>query len=125
MTDAYARIDKLSRQIHHHNERYHRDDAPEIPDADFDALVVELRALEAEHPDLIRSDSPTQGVGNSGLAMFEPVEHRVRMMSLDNAFTLDDVHEWGSRVDRRLDGEASVQAYACELKFDGLAMSLR
>jgi DNA ligase (NAD+) len=125
VTDAYARIDKLSRQIHHHNERYHRDDAPEIPDADFDALLVELRALEAEHPDLIRSDSPTQGVGNSGLAMFEPVEHRVRMMSLDNAFTLDDVHEWGSRVDRRLDGEASVQAYACELKFDGLAMSLR
>lgn len=125
MSDAASRIDQLAQQIRHHNERYHRDDAPEIPDAEFDELFVELRALEADNPALIKADSPTQAVGNLGLSMFEPVEHRVRMMSLDNAFSLDDVREWGSRVDRRLDGEATVQAYACELKFDGLAMSLR
>ena len=124
MTDDPAvRIADLRTRIAHHNERYHTLDAPEISDADYDDLVRELRTLEAEHPDLITADSPTQQVGGAIGATFEPVVHDVAMMSLDNAMDADELHAWAERVVRRLDGAAPT--YVCELKFDGLAMSLR
>ena len=121
--DPAARIDDLRSQITHHNERYHTLDDPEISDADYDDLVRELRALEAEHPDLITPDSPTQQVGGAVVTTFEPVEHAVAMMSLDNAMDADELRAWADRVVKGLDGAAPT--YVCELKFDGLAMSLR
>ena len=121
--DPAARIAELSDLIRHHNERYYTAE-PEIPDADYDALMAELRALEADHPDLVAADSPTHSVGTAPSTAFSPVVHTVRMMSLDNAFDLDELRAWAARLDRRLDG-ATIGAYACEPKFDGLAISLR
>ena len=121
--DDSGRIDELRALIRHHDERYHTLDDPEISDADYDALVRELRALEAEHPDLVTPDSPTQKVGGAISATFEPVEHHVPMMSLDNAMDADELRSWAERVVKGLDGETPT--FVCELKFDGLAMSLR
>ncbi|MEP4651607.1 MAG: NAD-dependent DNA ligase LigA [Ilumatobacter sp.] len=118
-----VRIDDLRTQIAHHNERYHTLDDPEISDADYDALVRELRELEADNPDLITPDSPTQQVGGAISATFEPVQHEVPMMSLDNAMDRDELRSWADRVVKGLDG--STPRFVCELKFDGLAMSLR
>ena len=108
----------------YHFERYHAEDEPEIPDADYDALVVELRALEAEYPELVTDDSPTRRVGSTGRSTFDEVAHRVPLRSLDNAFDVDELRAWSERVLRRLDDDP-VPAWACELKFDGLAVSLR
>ena len=108
----------------YHFERYHAEDEPEIPDADYDALVVELRALEAEYPELGTDDSPTRRVGSTGRSTFDEVAHRVPLRSLDNAFDVDELRAWSERVLRRLDDDP-VPAWACELKFDGLAVSLR
>ncbi|MFK8024094.1 MAG: NAD-dependent DNA ligase LigA, partial [Ilumatobacter sp.] len=121
--DAAARIDELRAQIAHHDERYHTLDDPEISDGDYDALVRELRGLESDHPDLITPDSPTQRVGNSASTSFESVEHEVPMTSLDNAMDRDELRAWADRVVRGLDG--NIPRFVCELKFDGLAMSLR
>jgi DNA ligase (NAD+) len=118
-----VRIEELRTQITYHNERYHTLDDPEISDADYDALLRELRELEAERPDLIVSDSPTQQVGGTISATFEPVEHEVPMMSLDNAMDRDELGAWADRVVKGLDG--ATPRFVCELKFDGLAMSLR
>jgi DNA ligase (NAD+) len=85
--EAAARAGELRAQIDHHNERYHVLDEPEIPDADFDELVVELRALEARYPALVTPDSPTQRPGGRVGSTFAPVSHRVPMLSLDNAFS--------------------------------------
>ncbi len=121
--DPDVRIDELRAQIAHHNERYYTLDDPEISDADYDDLVRELRALEAENPDLITPESPTQQVGGAVSTTFDPVEHEVAMMSLDNAMDAAELRAWAERVMRRLDGTSPT--YVCELKFDGLAMSLR
>ncbi|NND75759.1 MAG: NAD-dependent DNA ligase LigA [Ilumatobacter sp.] len=121
--DPAERAAELRAQIAFHNERYHTLDDPEISDADYDELVRELRALEAEHPDLIVPDSPTQLVGGAIGATFAPVEHRVPMTSLDNAMDAAELRAWADRVAKGLDGEPAT--FVCELKFDGLAMSLR
>ena len=121
--DPVARVDWLRGEIRHHDERYYGHDAPEISDADYDALVRELRALEEAHPDLVTPDSPTQRPGGAVGEAFAPVEHRVPMMSLDNAFGEDELVAWGQRVARGLGGERAE--YVCELKIDGLAMSVR
>jgi len=121
--DPAVRIAELRTQIAHHNERYHTLDDPEISDADYDDLARELRALEAEHPDLITPDSPTQQVGGAIVTAFDAVEHAVPMMSLDNAMNADELSAWAERVVKGLDG--STPTFVCELKFDGLAMSLR
>lgn len=121
--DDEARILRLRESIAHHNERYHTLDDPEISDADYDDLVRELRGLESEHPDLVTPDSPTQQVGGATSTAFSAVEHSVPMMSLDNAMDADDLRSWTDRVVRGLDGETPT--FVCELKFDGLAMSLR
>ena len=117
------RVDELRAQIAHHNERYHTLDDPEISDADYDDLVRELRAIEADHPELASDESPTTRVGGAISATFAPVQHVVPMASLDNAMNADELRAWADRVVRGLDGQ--VPTFVCELKFDGLAMSLR
>ena len=123
---AAERARELADQIRFHNERYHTLDDPLISDADYDALVRELKALEAEYPELATPDSPTQDVGGAPSTTFAPVEHAVRMMSLDNAFELEELLAWGARLQRRL-GQADDAPldYVCELKIDGLAVSIR
>jgi len=123
MTPA-ERIRHLRIEIAHHNERYYADDAPEISDADYDLLVRELAALEAEHPELADDTSVTQQVGAGSLNVaFSPVVHRVPMTSLDNAMDVTELQAWGERITRGLGGDAA--RFVCELKIDGLAMSLR
>ena len=118
------RISALRAEIAHHNERYYADDAPEISDAEYDRLVRDLAALEAEHPELADSESPTLQVGAGSLSTaFAPVQHSVPMTSLDNAMDAEELAAWGDRVAKGLEGAAAQ--YVCELKIDGLAMSLR
>ena len=106
-----------------HADLYHVRDAPEIPDADYDALMAQLRALEARYPELAAPDSPTRTVGAPPSVQFAPVTHDIPMMSLDNAFDLGELRAWETRAASRLDGPAGP--YVCELKFDGLAISVR
>jgi DNA ligase (NAD+) len=122
--DVRGRVEDLREQVRYHNRRYHVDDAPEISDAEYDALYRELEALEDEHPELITSDSPTQRVGGEPIEGFEEVRHSVPMLSLANARKIDDLREWDARV-RRLLGEDETPRYVTELKIDGLAVSLR
>ena len=126
--DPAARVDELRDEIRRHDRLYYEQDDPEIPDAEYDLLVRELRAIEEQHPDLITPDSPTQTVGGAPSTTFAEVVHRVPMMSLDNAMDEDELRAWAERTRRRLDEldlpEAQV-GYVCELKIDGLAVSLR
>ncbi len=123
MSDASERAEWLRSQIAYHNERYHTLDDPEISDGDFDLLVRELRQIEADHPELASESSPTRSIGGATSATFDPVEHAVPMMSLDNAMDVEELRAWFERVAKGLDGDAAT--FVCELKFDGLAMSLR
>ncbi|MDD3651500.1 NAD-dependent DNA ligase LigA [Immundisolibacter sp.] len=121
--EAKARIDALRREIAEHDYRYYVLDAPSIPDAEYDRLMRELLALEAQFPELVTPDSPSQRVGGAPSAAFAPVRHEVPMLSLANAFDEGEVRDFDRRV-RELCGEAAVD-YHCEPKFDGLAISLR
>jgi DNA ligase (NAD+) len=125
--DPAEHIEQLRETIRHHDRLYYEDAAPEIPDADYDDLLRELKALEDEYPDLITPDSPTRTVRGAPSSQFAPVVHSVAMMSLDNAFDLDELQAWGKRLQRRLDalGESQTASFACELKIDGVAVSLR
>ncbi|ANO51482.1 NAD-dependent DNA ligase LigA [Woeseia oceani] len=128
MTTAGIRnsIDKLRREIDRHNYLYHTLDQPSIPDAEYDRLMRELQALEAEHPELISADSPTQRVGSEPVAGFGTVEHTVPMLSLGNAFNDDELREFHRRVTERLElSEGDTLDYAVEPKLDGAAVSLR
>ena len=118
-----ARAAELRREVRRHADLYYNRDAPEIPDADYDALMAELRSLEQEFPELADPMSPTRTVGAPPSELFAPVTHDVPMMSLDNAFDLDELRAWNTRATTRLDGPAGP--YVCELKFDGLAISVR
>jgi DNA ligase (NAD+) len=162
-----ARAEALRGEIAEHNQRYHRDDAPTISDADYDDLVRELRALEEQYPELVVEGTPTALVGSAPSATFAPVEHRVPMMSLDNAFSPAELVAFAERLERRLvavrareagvavaaslfdadpaaddaaaDAEQVAEAveeveqvvgpvevtWCCELKMDGVAISLR
>jgi DNA ligase (NAD+) len=126
--EVVAEIAALREQIVHHDRLYHELDAPEIPDADYDALVRQLNELEALYPSLVTPDSPTQTVGGPRAATFAPVEHRVPMMSLDNAMDRDELLAWGQRLERRLDDLESPDRptveFVCELKIDGVAISI-
>jgi DNA ligase (NAD+) len=117
------RIEALRREIRRHEELYYVHAQPEIPDTEFDALMLELRALEAEHPDLVTPDSPTQRVGGRPAEGFVTVEHQVPMLSLDNAFDEADLRAFDERVRKGLGGVASP-SYICELKIDGLSIAL-
>ncbi len=124
--EAAERAAALRAEIADHDERYHQLDAPIVSDADYDGLVRELRALEDAHPDLVTDDSPTQRVGGAPSALFAPVAHRQPMMSLDNAFDADSLAAWGERLERRLGAgpDDDPVDYVCELKIDGVAISL-
>lgn len=126
MSDAVSqRIAALRAQIRHHAHLYHGLDSPELTDAAYDALFNELKVLEAAHPELASDDSPTRQVGSRASAAFSPVRHGVPMLSLDNVFSEDDWLDFDRRVRDRLGWELAVGvAYACEPKFDGLAVSL-
>lgn len=127
LIDPAGRVEELRALIREHNEAYYQRDAPTVSDAEYDELVAQLRALEAENPDLITADSPTRTVGAGPAEAFAPVEHAIPMMSLDNAMTLADLDAWSARTARRLaelDLLDTVR-YVCELKIDGLAVSLR
>jgi DNA ligase (NAD+) len=117
--DVSALIDELREQIRYHNARYYELDEPEISDAEYDELVRRLLALEGEHPELITEDSPTQRPG--GAVTFSPVAHLVPMLSLDNAFDLEDLEAWGKRLERLV---PEPVAFVGEPKLDGLAISL-
>lgn len=121
--EAEKRIDELRKLIEYHRWRYYVLDQPEISDREYDKLVLELQKLEQEYPDLINPNSPTQRVGAPPAKEFRPVQHLLPMLSLDNAFTPEDLLAFDRRVKRIL-GEVPVE-YVCELKFDGLAVSLR
>lgn len=125
MSDAalQSRIEKLREDIRHHEYLYYGLDAPEIPDADFDAMMRELIALEAEHPELVTPDSPTQRVGGKPKEGFAKVAHSRPMLSLDNVNSEAELRDWDRRV-RELAGEGAVIAYVCEYKLDGLSMAL-
>ena len=121
------RIAELRRLIRYHEERYYVLNDPEIADAEFDALMGELEALEAENPDLVSSDSPTQRVSGRPAAGFVTVEHAEPMLSLDNAYSEEELREFDARVRRGLtaSGEAAEQVdYVAELKIDGLSLAL-
>lgn len=125
------RIHELRAELDQHNYRYYVLDEPSVPDAEYDRLFNELKALEAEHPRLVTPDSPTQRVGGAALAAFSQVRHEIPMLSLGNAFEEDDLRDFDRRVVEGLDlpsgdlfaDEAAVD-YSCEPKLDGLAVSL-
>ena len=123
-TSAEREIAALRAQINWHNRLYHVDAAPEISDKDFDLLLKRLEALEADHPELISPDSPTQRVGGEPLASFATVLHTVPMLSIDNTYSDDEIREWDVRVRKALNPGDSVR-YVVELKVDGVAVSLR
>ena len=126
-TDPAARAEELRALLNDANHRYHVLDAPAISDREYDLLFKELNELEAAHPELVTEDSPTQRVGAPVEGGFPSVRHDVPMLSLGNAFGHDDLHEFDARVRRGLGREPDDPpvTYVCELKIDGLAISLR
>jgi DNA ligase (NAD+) len=119
--DVQQRLEELRREVRRHEHLYHVLDRPEITDAQYDALYRELAGLEAEHPELVTPDSPTQRVGGEPSGQFAKVRHRSPMLSLQNAFEEEEIRAWDKRVRAVVGDEVT---YVCELKIDGLAMSL-
>lgn len=118
---AKLRVEELREQINYHNYRYYVLDEPEVSDTEFDELMGELRELEERYPELVTPDSPTQRVGVTPAELFTPVEHRAVMLSLDNAFSEEELKAWATRVER---GVGTGVRYSCELKIDGVAVAL-
>jgi len=122
---ARNKVDQLREQIRYHNYRYHVLDDPEIPDIEYDRLMQSLLKLEQQYPELITPDSPSQRVGGAPIEEFQTVAHRIPMLSLENAFAVEDVNDFHRRITARL--ELSVDSalqYAAEPKLDGVAVSL-
>jgi NAD-dependent DNA ligase len=122
-SNVQAEIESLREKIRHHEYRYYVLDDPEISDAEFDGLMNELKKLEAEHSELITPDSPTQRVGGKPREGFVKVPHSVPMLSLDNAYSEDELRAWERRV-HELGGRKDIE-YVCELKLDGMSLALR
>jgi DNA ligase (NAD+) len=120
-SEAKRRVEELREVISHHDYRYHVLDDPEVSDAEYDLLMRELRGFEDDFPELIMPDSPTQRVGGAPTELFAPATHRLPMLSLDNAFSWEELNAWGKRVERALGRQAD---FVCELKIDGLAVAL-
>lgn len=121
--DVQQRINTLRHELNEHNFRYYIENDPIISDAEYDRLFRQLQDLEKEYPELITADSPTQRVGSIPLTEFSEAKHLVPMLSLDNAFSDEEVEQFGRRVQQRLEREATVE-YVCEPKLDGVAVSL-
>ena len=118
---AKLRVEELRDRLNYHAYRYYVLDEPEISDAEYDELMGELRSLEEDFPELVTPDSPTQRVGATPADLFAPVEHRARMLSLDNAFSPEELRAWADRVER---GVGPGARYSVELKIDGVAVAL-
>lgn len=123
MESNEQKLTELRTTLRHHEYLYHVMDTPEIPDAEYDRLMRELRELEAQHPELITPDSPTQRVGAAPLASFSQIRHEVPMLSLDNVFDEESFLAFNKRVQDRLKNTDNL-TYCCELKLDGLAVSI-
>jgi DNA ligase (NAD+) len=119
---ATARVEELRAELRRHEHLYYVMDAPEVTDAEYDALMNELKGLEAEHPELFSADSPTQRVGGRPAEGFQKVTHSRPMLSLDNAYSVDELTDWDRRV-HELAGPLQVE-YTAELKLDGLSIAL-
>jgi DNA ligase (NAD+) len=118
------RIGKLREELNHHNYLYYVRNRPEISDQDYDRLIHELSELEAAHPELLTPDSPTQRVGGEPIESFRSVEHAVRMMSIDNTYSEEEVRKFDERIRKGL-GAGATPRYVLEPKVDGIAVSLR
>ena len=116
------RVSELRRQILRHDHLYYVEARPEITDREYDALFAELQSLEKQHPELVTPDSPTQRVGGTPISQFATVTHAVPMLSLANTYTREEVEAFDGRVREALEG--AQPTYVCELKYDGVAMSL-
>jgi DNA ligase (NAD+) len=124
MTSPEERLKELRDLIRHHEERYYIHNAPEISDEEFDRLLHELERLEADHPDLVTTDSPTQRVAGRPTEGFATVEHLVPMLSLDNAYNEEELRAFDERVRKGAGPDAGEVAYAAEMKIDGLSIAL-
>lgn len=120
---ARARIEELRELVRHHDRKYYVENDPEISDREYDRLLAELERLEADRPDLVTPDSPTQRVGGEPTEGFETVAHAAPMLSLDNTYSADELREFDGRVRGRLPGEGVE--YVVELKLDGVSVALR
>jgi DNA ligase (NAD+) len=121
LAEAKIRVEECRSAIEHHRYHYHVLDDPEVADAEYDDLMGELRSLEDAFPELVTPESPTQTVGGAPADLFAPVTHRAPMLSLDNAFSFEELDAWGERLVRQ-GGEGA--RFACELKIDGVACAL-
>jgi len=122
-TSIAQQIAALRDQIRHHDQLYYTQARPEISDQEYDALLRQLIELETAHPELRTPDSPTQRVGGAPIASFKAVRHAVRMMSIDNTYSVEEVREFDTRIKKLLGGEP--YAYTCEPKIDGVSLSIR
>ncbi|HSJ68522.1 MAG TPA: hypothetical protein VK921_12635, partial [Anditalea sp.] len=120
--EAKLRIDQLTEQINYHNHLYYQEDKSEISDYEFDQLMEELIALETSYPELLDPDSPSQRVGGTVTKNFETVAHKTRMLSLGNTYSEEELLAFDERVAKGL-GHRNY-TYFCEMKFDGVAISL-
>lgn len=118
-----AEVEQLRAEIQDHNYRYYALDEPQVPDVEYDRLMLRLRQLESEYPQLVTPDSPTQRVGAAPLSAFATVQHEVPMLSLDNAFNDEDLYAFNRRIQDRLKNQDAIE-FACEVKLDGIAVSL-
>jgi DNA ligase (NAD+) len=123
MPTIAQRAEELRRQINYHNDKYYVEASPEISDREFDRLLEELKKIEADHPELVTPDSPTQRVGGQPIEGFVSVRHRVPMLSIDNTYNADDLREFDKRVRKALPKGEAVK-YVVEPKIDGVAISL-
>jgi len=116
-----ARIDELTELLNYHNKKYYEDDAPEITDAEYDALMRELMLLEQQFPQFALEDSPKKRVGGKALDTFASITHPAQLLSLENAFSLEDLQAFDARIRKNTDADI---AYCTELKMDGLTVVL-
>jgi DNA ligase (NAD+) len=121
-TNVAREIENLRRQIRHHDRLYYVEAAPEISDREYDLLVERLQRLEAQHPEYVTPDSPTQRIGDQPVGELPQVVHRVPMLSIDNTYSLDELRKYGERVSKLLPGEPIE--WVVELKIDGVAVSI-
>ena len=121
--DVRKKVETLRKELDHHNYRYYVRDDPEVADREYDTLLRELQKLEQDHPELVTHDSPTQRVGAQPLEAFGTVDHRLPMLSLENAMSEENLIDFDERVKKGLDVDKSIE-YVAELKMDGLAVEL-
>ena len=114
-------IEKLREEIRHHDWKYYVEAAPEISDRDYDRLVEQLKALEAEHPELITPDSPTQRIGDRPVSDLQPVTHRIPMLSIDNTYSIEDLKAYGHKTEKAVGEKVE---WVVEYKIDGVAVSV-